>query len=219
LLNRESWAVFCCPAQGSLCAIRTRRLELGKLTEIRWHGRAGQGIVTAGELLAESALKHDMYFQAFPDYGPERMGAPIKSYTRISDEPIDVHYQILNPEIVVVVNPNLLGVENVTEGLVENGILIVNSPESPANIRALVGLENSKIKVFTVDATGIALEALKRDIPATIMLGAIVRASGVVDLHDAVEVVKEKLGEKLRGEVVDANVKALHRAYDEVKEG
>lgn len=192
---------------------------MGKLTEIRWHGRAGQGIVTAGELLAESALKHDMYFQAFPDYGPERMGAPIKSYTRISDEPIDVHYQILNPEIVVVVNPNLLGVENVTEGLVENGILIVNSPESPANIRALVGLENSKIKVFTVDATGIALEALKRDIPATIMLGAIVRASGVVDLHDAVEVVKEKLGEKLRGEVVDANVKALHRAYDEVKEG
>lgn len=192
---------------------------MGKLTEIRWHGRAGQGIVTAGELLAESALKHDMYFQAFPDYGPERMGAPIKSYTRISDEPIDVHYQILNPEIVVVVNPNLLGVENVTEGLVENGILIVNSPESPAKIRALVGLENSKIKVFTVDATGIALEALKRDIPATIMLGAIVRASGVVDLHDAVEVVKEKLGEKLRGEVVDANVKALHRAYDEVKEG
>jgi pyruvate ferredoxin oxidoreductase gamma subunit len=192
---------------------------LGKLTEIRWHGRAGQGIVTAGELLAESALKDDMYFQAFPDYGPERMGAPIKSYTRISDEPIDVHYQILNPEVVVVVNPNLLGVVDVAEGLAEDGVVIVNSPESPARIRARLGLEGSKVRVFTVDATGIALETLKRDIPATIMLGAIIRASELVDLNGTVEVVKEKLGAKLRGEIVDANVKALRRAYDEVKEG
>jgi pyruvate ferredoxin oxidoreductase gamma subunit len=192
---------------------------LGKLTEIRWHGRAGQGIVTAGELLAESALKDGMYFQAVPDYGPERMGAPIKSYTRISDEPVDVHYQILNPEVVVVVNPNLLGVEDVTEGLAEDGIVIVNSPESPAKVRAKLGLEGSKARVFTVDATGIAMETLRRDIPATIMLGAIIRASKLVDLDDAVEVVKEKLGAKLRGEIVDANVKALHRAYDEVKEG
>ncbi len=192
---------------------------MGKLTEIRWHGRAGQGIVTAGELLAESALKDDMYFQAFPDYGPERMGAPIKSYTRISDEPIDVHYQILTPEVVVVVNPNLLGIEDVVEGLSENGIVIVNSPEPPETIRARLGLEGSKVRVFTVDATGIALETLKRDIPATLMLGAIIRASGLVDLNAVIEVVEEKLGAKLRGEIVDANVKALRRAYDEVKEG
>jgi pyruvate ferredoxin oxidoreductase gamma subunit len=192
---------------------------LAKLTEIRWHGRAGQGIVTAGELLAESALKTDMYFQAFPDYGPERMGAPIKSYTRISDEPIDVHYQILSPEVVVVVNPNLLGVVDVTEGLAEDGIVIVNSSESPEAIRTMLGLEGSKARVFTVDATGIALETLKRDIPATIMLGAIIRASDLVDLNGTIEVVKEKLGEKLRGEIVDANVKALRRAYDDVKEG
>jgi len=192
---------------------------LGKLTEIRWHGRAGQGIVTAGELLAESALKDDMYFQAFPDYGPERMGAPIKSYTRISDEPVEVHYQILSPEVVVVVNPNLLGVVDVTEGLVEDGLVIVNSPESPATIRARLGLEGSKVRVCTVDATGIALETLKRDIPATIMLGAIIRASQLVDLEGTIEVVEEKLGAKLRGEIVDANVKALRRAFDEVKEG
>ena len=192
---------------------------MGKLTEIRWHGRAGQGIVTAGELLAESALKDDMYFQAFPDYGPERMGAPIKSYTRISDEPVEVHYQILSPEVVVVVNPNLLGVVDVTEGLVEDGLVIVNSPESPATIRARLGLEGSKVRVCTVDATGIALETLKRDIPATIMLGAIIRASQLVDLEGTIEVVEEKLGAKLRGEIVDANVKALRRAFDEVKEG
>ena len=83
---------------------------MNKLIEIRWHGRGGQGVVTAGELLAEAAMEEGKYFQAFPDYGPERMGAPIKSYTRISDEPIHVHHQILNPDVVIVVNPNLIGV-------------------------------------------------------------------------------------------------------------
>jgi pyruvate ferredoxin oxidoreductase gamma subunit len=192
---------------------------VGKLTEIRWHGRAGQGLVTAGELLAEAALADAKYFQAFPDYGPERMGAPIKSYTRISDEPIDVHYQILTPEVVIVVNPNLLGVVDVTEGLVENGVVIVNTSESPQQIRKRLGLEGSKVRVFTVDATGIALETLKRDIPATLMIGAIIRATGLVDMDNAVHVVEEKLGAKLRGEVVEANVKALRQAYEDVKEG
>jgi pyruvate ferredoxin oxidoreductase gamma subunit len=192
---------------------------VGKLTEIRWHGRAGQGLVTAGELLAEGALADAKYFQAFPDYGPERMGAPIKSYTRISDEPIDVHYQILSPEVVVVVNPNLLGVVDVTEGLAENGVVIVNTTESPEEIRKRLGLKDPKVKVFTVDATGIALETLKRDIPATLMIGAISRATGVVDLGNAVHVVQEKLGAKLRGEIVEANVKALRQAYEEVQEG
>jgi pyruvate ferredoxin oxidoreductase gamma subunit len=192
---------------------------MGKLTEIRWHGRAGQGLVTAGELLAEAALADDKYFQAFPDYGPERMGAPIKAYTRISDEPIDVHYQILNPEVVVVVNPNLLGVVDVTDGLAEDGIVIVNSPESPGKIRERLGLKDSKARVLTVDATGIALQHLKRDIPATLMIGAIIRAAQMVDLDDAEHVVREKLGAKLRGEIVEANVEALHQAYEEVQEG
>ena len=192
---------------------------MGKLTEIRWHGRAGQGLVTAGELLAEGALADAKYFQAFPDYGPERMGAPIKSYTRISDEPIDVHYQVLTPEVVVVVNPNLLGVEDVTEGLAEDGVVIVNTSESPQQIRKRLGLEKSKARVFTVDATGIALETLKRDIPATLMIGAIIRATELVDLDNAVHVVEEKLGAKLRGEVVKANIKALRQAYEDVQEG
>lgn len=192
---------------------------MGKLTEIRWHGRAGQGIVTAGELLAEAALKENMYFQAFPDYGPERMGAPIKSYTRISDEPIDVHYQILSPEVVVVVNPNVLSVVDVTEGLAEDGVVIVNSADPPEKIRQTLGLKGTKARVFTVDATGIALETLKRDIPATLMLGAVIRATGLVDLEKTVEVVQEKLGAKLRGEIVEANVTALRRAYETVKEG
>ena len=192
---------------------------MGKLTEIRWHGRAGQGVVTASELLAEAALKDDKYFQAFPEYGPERMGAPIKAYTRISDEPIEVHYQILNPEVVVVVNPNLLGVVDVTEGLAQDGIVIVNTTETPERIRARLGLQSKKVKVFTVDATGIALETIKRDIPATLMLGSIIRATELVHLDNTLHLVEEKLGTKLRREVVESNLTALRRAYEEVKEG
>lgn len=192
---------------------------MGKLTEIRWHGRAGQGVVTASELLAEAALKDDKYFQAFPEYGPERMGAPIKAYTRISDEPIDVHYQILNPEVVVVVNPNLLGVIDVTEGLAEDGIVIVNTSQTPEQVRTRLGLHSEKVKVLTVDATGIALQTIKRDIPATLMLGSIIRATGLVHLDNTLHLVEEKLGTKLRREVVESNLTALRRAYDEVKEG
>lgn len=192
---------------------------MGKLTEIRWHGRAGQGVVTASELLAEAALKEDKFFQAFPEYGAERMGAPIRAYTRISDEPIEVHYQILNPEAVVVVNPNLLGAVDVTEGLVADGALIVNTTQGPGEIRARLGLQGKKVRVFTVDATRIALETLGRDIPSTLMLGSIIRAIGLVNLDNTLHLVREKLGAKLRPEVVENNVKALRRAYDEVKEG
>jgi pyruvate ferredoxin oxidoreductase gamma subunit len=189
------------------------------MTEIRWHGRAGQGIVTASELLAEAALKEGKFFQAFPEYGPERMGAPIKAYTRISSEPIEVHYQILNPEIVVVVNPNLLGVIDVTEGLAEDGILIVNSPDTPEDIRSKLGLSGKKVRVLVVDATRIALETIRRDIPATLMIGAVIRATGLVRVENTLHLVEEKLGAKLRAEVVQSNVTALRRAHEEVKEG
>ena len=192
---------------------------MAKLTEIRWHGRAGQGIVTASELLAEAALKENKYFQAFPEYGPERMGAPIKAYTRVSDEPIEIHYQILNPEVVVVVNPNLLGVVDVMEGMSPHGVLVVNTTETPAQIRARLKIKNDKVRVFAVDATRIALETIRRDIPATLMLGAVIRATGLVDLQHTLELVQEKLGAKLRAEIVESNKTALRRAYEEVQEG
>lgn len=190
---------------------------MNKLTEIRWHGRGGQGVVTAGELLAGAAMEEGKYFQAFPDYGPERMGAPIKSYTRISDEPIDVHHQILNPDVVIVVNPNLIGVVNLTEGLREDGVLIVNTPESPAEIRKRLEFKGGK--VATLDASRIAIEALGRDIPSTIMLGAVAKVTGLVSLDSIVRRTKERLGEKLSREVVEANVTALKRAYEVVVEG
>jgi len=188
---------------------------MGTLTEIRWHGRAGQGVVTAGELLAEAAMEEGKYFQSFPDYGPERMGAPIKSYTRISDGPIEVHHQILYPDVIVVVNPNLIGVVNLTEGLKEDGVAIINTPDSLAEAREKLGLKGGK--VATLDATGIAMDTLKRDIPSTLMLGAVAKVTDLVSLDSVVRRAKELLGEKLRPEVVEANVVALKRAYEEVK--
>jgi pyruvate ferredoxin oxidoreductase gamma subunit len=147
------------------------------------------------------------------------MGAPIKAYTRISNERIEIHYQILNPEVVVVVNPNLLGVVDVTEGLAATGILIVNTPETPAQIRTRLGLRERKVKVFCVDATRIAMETIRRDIPATLMIGAVIRATGLVKVDNTLHLVEEKLGAKLRPEIVQSNVTALRRAYEEVKEG
>ncbi len=191
---------------------------MAKLTEIRWHGRAGEGIVTASELLAETALKEGKYFQAFPEYGAERMGAPIRAYTRISDEPIEVHYQILNPEVVIVVNSNLLGVVDVTEGIAPDGVVIVNTAKTPAEIRDVLKASDG-VKVYTVDATQIAMDTLKRNIPATLLLGALIRATGLVQLDNAVAMTAETLGAKLRKEVVDANITALRRAHEEVKEG
>jgi len=190
---------------------------MAKLTEIRWHGRAGQGVVTAGELLAEAATDACKYFQSFPDYGPERMGAPIKSYTRVSDGPIEVHHQILHPDAIVVVNPNLIGVVDLTEGLKEDGTAIVNTPDSPAEVRKKLGMKGGK--VATLDATRIAMDTLGRDIPSTLMLGAVAKVTGLVSLDSITHRTKERLGEKLRAEVVEANLTALKRAYKEVVEG
>ncbi len=190
---------------------------MSNLTEIRWHGRAGQGIVTAGELLAESAMEEGKYFQAFPDYGPERMGAPIRAFTRISDAPIDIHCQITSPDVVVIVDPTVIGVVNVTEGLKENGTIIVNTPQTPAAMRSHLGFQTGK--VFTVDATRISLDTLGRAMPNTPMLGALVKATRLVSLDGLIGFTKSRLGSKFRAQVVEANVKSIERAYNEVVEG
>ncbi len=190
---------------------------MSEMVEIRWHGRAGQGVVTAGELLAESSLEAGKYFQAFPEYGSERMGAPIKSYTRISSEPIEIHAPILEPDVVVVVNPNLIGVVDLTEGLKPDGVLIVNTSESPAEIRKRLGFEGGQ--VWCLDASKIAMEEFRRDIPSTMMLGVIVKATGIVDLDTVIHLTRERLGGKLRPEVVEANIRAIRRAYEECVQG
>jgi pyruvate ferredoxin oxidoreductase gamma subunit len=190
---------------------------MSRMTEIRWHSRAGQGAVTASELLGEAAMEEGNYFQAFPEYGAERMGAPIKAYTRICTEPIELHCPILSPDIVIVVNPNLLGVVDLTEGLKPEGTIIFNTPQSPAEIRERLKFQGGR--VFCVDASKIAMEEFKRDIPSTMMLGVVSKATGAVHLEGLVNLTREKLGGKLRPEVVEANIRSLQRAHDECVEG
>lgn len=190
---------------------------MAQLTEIRWHGRGGQGVVTAGELLAETALDSGQYFQAFPDYGPERMGAPIRAFTRLSSEPITIHSQIEEPDVVLVLDPTLLGAVPVTEGLKEDGILLVNSAMSPAEVREITGFHAGT--TFTVDASHIAIEEMGREITNTPMLGAFAQATGLVRLDDLAEEIRAWFGQKLSKKVVDANVRALRRAAEEVQEG
>lgn len=190
---------------------------MSQMTEIRWHGRAGQGVVTAGELLAEAAMEEGKFFQAFPEYGSERMGAPIKCYTRISDDPIEFHCPVLEPDMVVVVNPNLIGVVDLTEGLKPGGAILINTPQTPAEIRKRLKWEGGT--VWCVDASKIAMEEFKRDIPSTMFLGVIARSAGLIHLEEAVKLTREKLSGKLRPEVVEANVRTLQRAHDECVEG
>lgn len=188
-----------------------------ELVEIRWHGRGGQGVVTAGKLLAETAMGTGQYFQAFPDFGPERMGAPIRSFTRLSSKPITIHSQIETPDVVLVLDPTLLGTVPVTEGLKDDGILIVNTSMTPQEVRQITGYQ--KGKVFTVDASHIAIEEMGRDITNTPMLGAFARATGLFDLETLVEQVRAWFGHKVSPEVVEANIRALRRAAQEIQEG
>jgi len=181
------------------------------MIEIRWHGRGGQGAWTASLLLAQSALLEGKHVQSFPEFGPERMGAPMRAYTRISDEPIDIHSGVYDPEIVVVLDPTLLKAVNVLEGLPRDGTLIVNERKSPKQLR-----EEQKIagrKVWAVPATDLSIELLGRDIPNTAMLGATVKATKIVKLESLTETARERFPGKL-GEL---NVNLIKRAYDEVK--
>ncbi|HET90376.1 MAG TPA: pyruvate synthase [Chloroflexi bacterium] len=188
-----------------------------ELTEIRWHGRGGQGVVTAGKLLAETAMGAGQYFQAFPDYGPERMGAPIRAFTRLSSRPITIHSQIEKPDVVLVLDPTLLGTVPVAEGLEEHGSLLVNTSMSPAEVRKATGFQTGRI--FTVDASHIAIEEMGREITNTPMLGAFARATGLFDIDDLAEQLKAWFGKKITAEAVEANVRAMRRAAKEVVEG
>ncbi len=190
---------------------------MGKLLEIRWHGRGGQGAKTGALLLGEALVNTGKFMQAFPDYGPERMGAPMRAYNRISDEPITIHSGVTSPHVVVVLDATLLGKVDVTEGLSEDGILLVNTAKEPAEIREKLGLTGRK--VYTVDADQISQEAIGRPIPNTPMLGALVKITGVVSYEDLINDTRAKFSEKFRNkpEIVEGNIKAIERAYQEVR--
>lgn len=186
-----------------------------KLTEIRWHARGGQGAVTAAKMVAELALGQGKYFQAFPEYGPERSGAPIVAFTRVSDEPIQIYSGIEHPQIVVVLDPSLLAATNVTKGAPDDAIVLVNSEMTPAQLREQYGLKGGRL--FTVAATRIALETIKRPIPNTPMVGALTRITGLFPIEKVVEFLRYEFGKKFPPKVVEGNIAAITRSYEEVQ--
>ncbi|MBL7158837.1 MAG: 2-oxoacid:acceptor oxidoreductase family protein [Candidatus Omnitrophica bacterium] len=187
------------------------------LLEIRWHGRGGQGAKTAAQFLAEAALELGKYIQAFPEYGPERAGAPIRSYTRISDKPINIHSPVTNPDVVAVVDPTLLDTIDVTNGLGDDGILVVNTHEDVAAIRKKTNFKKGKVAVC--NATKISLEILKIPMPNTPMLGALLKVRNIVPIENLENEVKKKFLKKIGQEKTDGNIKAIRRAHKEVKIG
>ncbi|MCL2294493.1 MAG: 2-oxoacid:acceptor oxidoreductase family protein [Spirochaetes bacterium] len=190
---------------------------MSKMVEIRWHGRGGQGAKTASLLLADAAFNTGKYVQGFPEYGPERMGAPISAYNRISDERCSVHSNIYDPDYVVVVDETLLSSLDVTNGLKESGGIIINSNKDPAQLRDK--LKGYKGKVCTIDAGKISEEELGKNFPNIPMLGAVVKVSGVIPEADFISKMEASFKTQFasKASVIDGNMKALKRSMQEVK--
>ena len=187
------------------------------LLEIRYHGRGGQGAKTASLLFAEAALSTGKYVQAFPEYGPERMGAPVQSFNRLSEEPITLHCAVTTPDIVVILDSTLIETVKVTAGLPDDGSIIVNTNLSPSDMRQQLGLK--KAKVYTLDASKIAQETIGLNIPNTPMMGALVKIVGFLDLDGVLTDTRNKLNKKFahKPEVIEGNIESIKKAYQEVK--
>lgn len=179
------------------------------MLELRFHGRGGQGAVTSAELLAQAALMEGKYAQAFPSFGPERRGAPVTSFCRISDRPIRLRTGISAPDIVLVLDPSLLKSVNVTDGLKQRGTLIINSQQGPEHFAASCKVQQTA----TVDATSIALQILKRPITNTILLGALIKAAAPVELSSITAAIQKRFDPKNAA----LNIQALQQAYQETR--
>ena len=189
---------------------------MNNLIEIRWHGRGGQGAKTASLLLADAAFNTGKYIQGFPEYGPERMGAPITAYNRISDKPITIHSNIYEPDYVVVVDDTLLESVPVTAGLKKEGAIVINTTKSPEYLKEkLNGYSGS---IYTINARKVSEETLGRYFPNTPMLAAIVKVTGIMSDEAFLEDMKGSFKHKFakKPEVIDGNMKALELALKEV---
>ena len=192
---------------------------MNDIVEIRWHGRGGQGAKTASLLLADAAFNTGKYVQGFPEYGPERMGAPITAYNRISSERSTVHSNIYYPDFVVVVDETLLSSVDVTAGLKTEGAIVINSSKSPAELRPL--LKGYAGRVCTIDAGKISEEELGKNFPNTPMLAAIVKVSGVVEPDAFIKDMEASFHHKFasKPQVIEGNMRALKRSMEEVQVG
>ncbi len=188
------------------------------MREIRWHGRGGQGAKTAAILLAKIAASAGKHIQAFPEYGPERMGAPVLAYTRISDQIIHQHCQVEFPDYVVVLDPTLIKTVDVTANLKEGGVLLINTKKAPEDLRAENQFADS-LRIFTLDADLISREELGKSFPNTPMLGAFNRVSELMDKEDFRKQSQNEFSKKFSGkkELVEGNVNAVNRAFEEVR--
>ena len=182
------------------------------LKEVRFHGRGGQGAWTASLLLAQAALKEKKYIQSFPAFGPERAGAPITAFTRISDNPIHIHSSVYEPDVVVVLDPTLLG-PAVTEGVKSETVLVVNTDLSSTDLGTRLGLKD--VEIWVVDATTLALNIIGRPITNTAMLGTTVKATGLVKLESLMQVVKNRFTGRIQG----SNIEVIQKAYEEGVKG
>ncbi len=183
------------------------------ITEFRWHGRGGQGVVTSNQMLGKAALAEGNYIQAFPEFGPERTGAPVRAFLRISKEPIQIYAQVYASDVVVCIDPTLLEVVNPAEGLQTEGTLVINTEDEPKSIRDRFGFTTGT--VVTVDASTIAMEVMGRPFYNMPTMAAAVKATGVVDIDTVIGEVLERYP----GKIGELNKVAIERACEEAKVG
>lgn len=188
------------------------------MIEIRWHGRGGQGAKTASLLLADVAFTQNMYVQGFPEYGPERMGAPITAYNRLSTEPLRIHSNIYNPDIVVVVDESLVSSVDVTAGLKENGVIIVNSQRAPEEVRATFTGYTGRL--YIIDAKSVSLRNIGRNMPNTPLLASVVKVSSIMEAETFFENMRGSFAHKFasKPEVLEGNMNAVRDAWKEIVE-
>ncbi len=185
-----------------------------EIIEIRWHGRGGQGAKTVAEFLALVALREGKYSQGFPEYGPERSGAPIKGYTRISSGPIKMHSAVYNPDIVLVLDSSLLESIDVCEGLKEGGTVIINTHLTPDRLREQFPVLKDK-NLWVLNADRISTDEIGRPMPNMPLLGALVRATGVVELKSVIDDIKEEFSRKFAPKILEGNIRAVEKAHEE----
>jgi pyruvate ferredoxin oxidoreductase gamma subunit len=188
------------------------------MVEIRWHGRGGQGTVTAAKVLADTCLSGGRYVQAFPEYGPERAGAPLRAYNRISHKELRMHCPVLHPQVVSVVDATLLDAVNVADGAAEDAIFVVNTTKAPGEVRAKLKA-TEKQSVYTLDASKIALDCIGRALPNSPMLAAVCKVTGLVELDHLLEDVRKSFGKKFSQKIIDGNLEAVRRGFEEVTKG
>lgn len=191
---------------------------MAETVEIRWHGRGGQGTVTAAKVFADACLSGGRHVQAFPEYGPERSGAPLRAYNRVSSRELRMHCPVLKPNVVAVVDATLLDAINVADGTPDDAVFIINTARDPKEIREKLKAKPSQ-KVFTIDATKIAIESFGRPMPNSPMVGTLARVSGLVSLEQILDDVQKSFGKKFSQKIIDGNLEAARRGYEEVREG